>query len=357
MAEKILHPLSILTQPAEDLNTVLHPFFVLSYHTVQNSIDVLSRHPRAKENLDEIELGLKQLLATSPCSFPMEKQRDEDRCISYITKNDNCKLYLFIRSFNHKFIAFVSHWPIFTFFRNFCQFIENDVSIDAVLPYIYTFCEFPVLALPSIDYKFIFGKSNATISFGSLCNLEQEDFDAIALTTLTPYMMVKAWEAIIVERNVIVTSKDTSLLLPCCEFLKKIISPMTLAKTHYIPVIPALDCLDSTGAYVMGVDLKMLTENDWPLPGVVILNLDRSTVIHTPTGPGEEPYIAAPPLLLQRMVEEIENKIKAPVGDWFERSISKTCSIEESPSNASYSKRCTEILKYFSFINISLLSP
>lgn len=129
VSEKILHPLSILTRPAEDLNTILHSFFVLSYNKVQNSIDVLSRHPRIKKNIDEIELGLKQLLATSPT---MEKQQDEDRCISYITKNNECRLYLFIRSFNHKFIAFVSHWPIFTFFRNFCQFIENDISIDAV---------------------------------------------------------------------------------------------------------------------------------------------------------------------------------------------------------------------------------
>lgn len=349
----ILHPIRILAQPDADITTVIHSFFVLAYDPTKMCIDVLARHPLNRKNIDQAEDGLKQFLID-----PQVLSNSEELCVSHVMTNHDGRLFLFARCYNQKMIAFVSALPILSFFRSLLKQLEVS-PIESILPTIYTFSEFPVLPLPFVNYRFQFGESDSVISFGGLQYVEETDLDVIAMTVLTPIMMVKAWEAIILDRSILVVSKDTSLLLPCCEFLRKLISPMSFSGT-FIPIMPSIELLEATGTFLMGADLNMLASSDAPLSGIVILDLDRRMIIHTPiiTGQGlpEEPYLAAPPCLLQNMLKRITAKQQEPLAKWFQRSFNEASSIEDLRSNSSCSKRCTEVLKFFSFINTSLLS-
>jgi hypothetical protein len=348
-----LHPIRILAQPDADITTVLHSFFVLAYDPVKSSIDVLARHPLSRKNIDQAEDGLKQFLVD-----PQVLGSNEEMCVSHVMTNHDGRLFLFARCFKHKIIGFVSALPIISFLRSLLRQLEVS-PVENILPIIYTFCEFPILPLPSVHYNFQFADTSVVISFGGLQNVEEPDMDIIAMTVLTPFMMVKAWEAIILDRSVLVVSKDTSLLLPCCEFLRKLISPMSFSGT-FIPIMPSIELLEACGTFLMGADLNVLTATDAPLSGVVILDLDRRLIIHTPIvygqGLPEEPYLAAPPALLQTMLKKITLKQQDPLAKWMQRGCAQSYGIEEFRSNASCSKRCTDVLKYFSFINTALLS-
>jgi hypothetical protein len=352
-----LHPLRILSNNGDaDITTVLHSFFVFAFDPVKSSVDTLARHPINRKNIDTAEDGLKQFL----CVPSLFAQDSEEFCVSHVMTNHDGRLFLFARCFNHKIIAVVSPLPILSFFRTLLNQLET-LQLEYILPTIYTFCEFPVLPIPSLQYQFEFpnNPSLATISFGSLEFVEDSDFDVIAMTVLTPIMMVKAWEALIVERSVLVVSKDISLLLPCCEFLRKLIAPMSFSGT-YVPVMPSSELLEATGTFLMGVELNMLVNTGVPLSGIVLLDLDRRLVIHTPIVYGqnlpEDPYYCAPSCVLQNILRTITAKTQEPLGKWFQRPFHQNYDLESSPSYVSTSRRCTEVLKTFFLINSSLLS-
>ncbi len=353
---EVLHPIRLLAQPDADITTVFHSFFVFSYDPLKQSVDTLARHPLNRKNLEQAEDGLKQFL-TNPDFF----QNNEDICVSHVMTNHDGRLFLFARCYHHKIIAIVSVLPILSFFRSFMNYLETAPS-DSILPTVYTFCEFPILPLPSLNYQFEFTPTlTGTINFGHLQNLEENDMDIIAMTVLTPTMIIKAWETLILERSILIVSKDTSLLLPVCDFIRKLITPMSYPGT-FIPIMPSIELLDATGFFIMGADVNQVINSDAKLSGIVILDLDRQTIIHTPIITGqnlpEEPYCGAPLCLLQNIYRLILQKTHDPLNKWLTRSFNKSSNtkmndIEYPISN---SKRCTEILKIFSFINTAILS-
>jgi hypothetical protein len=262
----------------------------------------------------------------------------------------------YLQDVKNKILAVVSSWPIFSFFRNLLSYLENAPT-NMALPTIYSLCEIPVLPIPFAKYQIELSFTiSPIITFGAMQNVEESDFDTIALTIFTPFMMIKAWEAMILDRSILVVSKNLSLLFPCCEFLRKLIYPLPFSGA-FVPVLPSIELLEATGTFLMGVESKLLSSSEMSLAGIVILNLDLRKVIHTPPNP-EDPYYAAPPFLLQSMLDKVISIQNMNIENWLQRPIHQSNEREpvQSDFHVSFSNRSTELLQYFAFVTTCLLS-
>ena len=345
---ELFHPIRLMAKPDGDLTTVLHSFFLFTFDAIAQSADVICRHPRMRKNIEMVEEGLKGLITET-----LLYNDSKDVSVANVLTNHDGRLYVYASGTRQKIIAVVSSLPAIAFSRCLLQLL-NDEPSESLLPMIYSLCELPLIPIPNISYQFKFANNAASIQFSELEHVVDLDMDVVVLSILSPIMIVKAWEALIVERRVVVASVNTALLLPVCEFLKKLIAPFSFVGT-YIPVIPSsgIEALEAPGNFIIGVDSTALKSSSVSLSGIVMIDLDRRSIIHTPTT-SDDPYYAAPSCLITYLHRVVTQVVDEPLSRWMNRSIMNNQVCPYNPE--AWSQRATNIIRVFAKANLSILS-
>lgn len=338
---EILHPIRSMAKTDGELATLIHSFFMLS---IENGIsEVNCRHPLFRKNVETVEEGLKGL------SQDILASGSEYKFTCHVLTNHDGRLYVFSRCSNNKIVSFVSMLPIMSFCKEILDVLDFE-PLESILPTIYTFCEIPILPLPNFSYCFKLFKSSLRIKFSILELVEDTNIDMLALASLTPEIIVKAWEALIMERRILVLSSREEFLLPVCEFLRRILTPLSFIGT-YIPILPSsgVEAVEAPGTFIVGAKTDLIKSSTLMLNGIVIIDLDSKRIIHTPTT-NDEPYYAAPPSTISKLFQTVSELMSDRIAKFIS---SPNC---QNFSNTIFSDIATDIIREFNKTNLSILS-
>jgi hypothetical protein len=349
---EILHPIRLLARPDGELNTLIHSVFTGTFDTNTLSLEFNSKHPLFRKNIETVEDGLRGLLSDQLSN----KVNQDEFTFSFVMTNHDGRLYVFNAVSNYKTISIVTSLPISYLCRNLFAMIGEEPT-ELILPTIYALCELPILPMTKIKYNFLLSNNQCNLNFDELEQPEDFEKSSIILQCLTPYMMARSWEALMVERRVLVTSSHPQLLLPICEFLRKLISPLPFMGV-YIPELPGsqVEAIDAPGTFVIGVDTILLKRAAMDLNGIVVLDIDRKRIVYTPTIE-EDPYYAAPPVIISNILNQIDNVVYHPIVNRLCRPIQTAeeqsqCLLGDHDLN----KILTDIQRIFVRINVCMLS-
>lgn len=355
---ELFHPIRLMARPDGELTTALHSFFLFTFDAATACAETICRHPRSRRNIDMVEEGLKglitEMLLSNNNSSSSNNNSNAQISLSNVLTNHDGRLYIYACGTRQKIAALVTALPAISLCRNLLRQL-NDEPTEHLLPAIYTLCELPVLPAPKVSYQFRLSSSVSSVQFSEMEHAVDIDMDVVVLSLLSPEMIVKAWEALVVERRVVVTSSNSALLLPVCEFLKRLLTPFSFVGT-YIPFIPSsgIEALEAPGNFIIGVDAAALKESSVSLSGIVLLDLDRRAIIHTPTTP-DDPYYAAPSCLLLYLHRAVTTVLDQPLAQWLSRS-----PFDSGPSpphsERGWSQRAANIVRTFAKTNLAILS-
>jgi len=132
--------------------------------------------------------------------------------------------------------------------------------------------------------------------------------------------IITVWHCLALERQVLFTSTQLSLLTECCEIVLSLLFPMRWSHA-YIPVLPhfLIPMLSAPMPYLCGIDKGILADCLYDLSQeCVVVDLDCNLVT---LGPQTEPLPALPP----NIVGMLRSKLEENVGMVFReaRSLSK----------------------------------
>jgi hypothetical protein len=229
-------------------------------------------------------------------------------------------------------------------------------------------CETPIIQVPYLRYDIQFTYGSALLNISSAGQVEDDDMTLITIRLMDPNMLVAAWEALILERKVLVISSVPSAVRYCCEFLRRLVHPLVVVNT-YIPFLHRilLNTIEAPFPYLVGAESKTIYESDVDLSDTVVVDLDRKTV----TAPSSGHHSGgAPESLKQTLINEIANIIVAPLANWVSRTSDKECVRREGidknsmeyhdfahPHTLQSQRNCTSaIIECFIRANLSILS-
>jgi hypothetical protein len=187
--------------------------------------------------------------------------------------------------------------------------------------------------------------------------VEDFDIDYIVLSVMTPMMLVKAWEAIVLEKKVLVVSSTDSIITACCEFLRRMVSPLVIVNT-YVPLLPLqlIDAVDAPFPYLLGTNTKLLKDNIVDLSDTVVIDLDTRRVVPRVVK-SDRPEVNASIALISKLAQEVSDIMLLPLGEWFHRTSDANTHPSLSPfSEHSYISRATRIQHVFKRTNLDLMS-
>ena len=182
--------------------------------------------------MDTIESGL-ELFVTDALS----KSEDEESFGNFvITTSDGTRFFAYFKGFKDKIFVCTSRFPLLSFSRNLLELIsfENSNLIESIF---LCLCETPIYPAYRLTYQIQLTNGTANIDFSNIEQVDDTDSNFIVLSLFTPLILVTAWEAIILERKVLVVCSVSSVLGACCEFLRRISLPLVTVNT-FVPVLP-----------------------------------------------------------------------------------------------------------------------
>lgn len=242
-----------------------------------------------------------------------------------LTKNDAQRCYCYWRTNQSKIFVAVTPLPLICFTRQMLDAIATE-NVDEFPRIMTTLCEVPILPTPGVQYDFKFNDGDINLSFSELEQVLDEEVFAIALQILHPGILVAAWGAIILERKVLVTSCMTSVLEPCCEFLRKLALPLTIS--NYVPNLsePFLQVVEAPFPYLYGTNSTLLAAHpEIDLGETIIIDLDKRSVRYPTTYNDQK----LPPIIFNRVLKNINEVMLSGWNDLVSRSNHN--SVNQSP--------------------------
>lgn len=347
-----LHPIRLLARPDGELTTVVHSVLLCTIDKTTAAVEVVSKHPQFRKNIEVVEDGIKGLLLEQ--ILEDGELREVDSTCNFVLTNHDGRLYVYASISKNRIIAVVCSLPLFSFCRNLLERIGEE-SLEVMTPTVYALCELPLFPLPNTAYDFAFSDGKSLLSFDDVELVKDFELHALVLGALTPIMMIRAWEALIVERRILVASSYSALLLPCCEFIRRLISPLPFMGA-YIPQLPAsgVEAIEAPGTFIIGVDTNTLRRSSLDLSGIVVLDLDRKTVIFTPSTE-DDPYYAAPPVIINNLLHGVNTLLNGPSAKWYNRSI-QSSDLRHPYLDGGVSTILSTISRLFIKLNVSMLS-
>jgi len=339
-----------LARTDANLTTLFHSFYLVEFLKDSNDTKVVQRYPQDRVDTDAIESGLKLFLVDA-----LVNRTSRDTTGSFILTPSSFRYFAFFRGFDTRMLVAVSNLPIIPVARRIFDLLDYEVpsSIPATL---LTLCELPVFPGAGLQYDVGLGAGEASVRFSSVEQVEDVELDHTVLSIMTPMMLVKAWEALVLERKVLVMSSVSSVIPAVCEFLRRMVSPLNIINT-YVPLLSLqlIETVEAPTPYLLGANTKLLKENIVDLSDTVVVDLDMRTVIPRLQKPGS-PDTSASINLVATLASEINSIMLSPCGEWYNRPTSASCASFSPFNEASYVSKSVRILEAFKRTNLELIS-
>jgi len=337
------HPLRCLTRTDCHAGSLYHSFYLIDMVDVEKQqIHVAIQVPSADRlNLDTVYAGLqlfvldavssmlaaeaakKQEWATLPplhtqariseaasadtapssAASSVEDGVEADQFGTFVITGENAsRHYCCWRGTPQRMFVAASVYPCMSFTRQVLDLVGLE-SQEQMLATLTSLCEAPIQPACGLRYEFMFNqgrKVSIRISEGEQVN-DTEIF-MLATHVMHPMMIVSAWEAIVLERKVLVRCSTPSLIAPCCEFFRRLVLPYVVVNT-YVPVLSEqlLTAIEAPFPYLVGADTAILSKYPWiDLSDTVVVDLD-SRIVTFPTYDSAR----APKSMVDRLTQEI----------------------------------------------------
>ena len=243
---------------------------------------------------------------------------------------------------------------ISSFARNLFELLQYEESSN-IYQILSTVCNFPILPVCGLIYKLPLSKGIASLKFSLTEQIEDIDVALSSISLLNANMMVLVWEALLLERKVVVVSTTCSLVSLCCEFLRKLVLPFPLVNT-FVPLLPEslLNTIEAPFPYLVGADSEILRRSQVDTSDSVVVDLDSCCVYEPKNG---NPQCGASAALKNRMISEITDILRSPIQEWVTRSSRCTNDVPPYPLSPRALLTCvTNIQQAFIRVNLSLMS-
>ena len=308
------HPIACLTRSDGETSTCYHSFYWIEL-SPDKTVNVLARIPSKTTEADNVEQGLHIFINDVRDSGSAEI----DSCGNFVlTTLDGSRYYAFWRGLHSRLFVALSRLPHLSFSRQLTILLSTE-STGSIRPLLLTLCETPILPACGLSYSLRFNSGSLSLEFNSSEQVIDNDINMVPLSIFSPQMLVAAWESIMLERKVLLTSDHYSIVSPCCEFLRRLILPLNLVNT-FVPLLPRqlIDAIEAPFPYLYGAVTSSLLESGIDLSNIVWIDLDNRTV-SMPKISYENPDVSAPAPLQLSLIKDINDILMKPVANWMQR--------------------------------------
>lgn len=366
-----IHPLRLLARIDTDVTTIFHSFFLINILVDANDessrqMKVVRRIPSFRDRIETIQSGLELFVLDA---VSKEKTDDAETFGNFVvTTSEGARSFAFWKSYKNKVFVAVSPIPLLTFCRRLFEYLRFE-DIDHLFPLLLCLTEAPILPGPGLNYDVNLTAGSIPINFSSVEQPDDEDINFIALSLFSPKMLVSAWESLILEHKVLVVSSDPGVIGACCEFLRRMVAPLSIINT-YVPYLPALliDTVEAPIPYLLGADIETLFNNRVDLSDTVVIDLDSRSVI-PPSNKSANPKTPLPRPLISKLEKDINTILLSPMGSWYNRpnSLGRPLDQTNNPKNTNTNSNSSKFSNSSNFsknsspslneINLSPMSP
>lgn len=252
----------------------------------------------------------------------------------------------------------MSKFPLSSFARQVFALMQLEAA-SSIPQILLNLCETPVLPAANTQYEFKLPSGSATLNFSSIEQVDDLDVNMIATTLLSPSMIVAAWEAILMERKLLVTSVNSGVIPACCEFLRRAVAPFSIINT-YVPLLPEqlLGTIEAPFPYLLGANSVQVKNAFIDTSEVLILDIDNRCIVEPQI---KETLVRAPADLRERLVAELNAILMGPMAKYCERTApsddpTAMMSAKYPFSEQSINARATAMLSVLIRTSISLLT-
>lgn len=254
-----------------------------------------------------------------------------------------------------------------TFTRSIFSCLKQE-SLSTLPQVMSTLCEFPIIDTAGARYEVKMSGATLPLQFNRLGMVDDFDMYTIALRLLSPQMMVDAWECLMLEYKVLVVASSKEVIPLCCEFLRRMVSPLVVVNT-YVPLLPSslLNAIEAPFPYLLGAQVDDVLSNFIDLTDTAVIYLDEQRV-QLPHNEMTPPHEMAPKSLKTSLIKEINGILMKGLSDWVARpcdSTERLLTIMSPPNEASCSShpmsanvqinQAVKIFEIFLWQNLSLL--
>eukprot|EP01041_Mallomonas_annulata_P010490 gene10490-21883_t len=319
------HPIWLLARTDAELTKLYHSFYIATTTSV-NDIKILQRVPQNKPGVDDIESGLKLFLKEA-----IDVGGGSLEWGSFaVATSLGIRYFLSWRLIGTRYFVAASSMPTISFSRELFALLETELPSN-VPTILHMLCEIPILPSCGIRYKIKFSKGSAILDFTSSEQTNERDVAMVALTLLNANMMVAGWEAILLERKVLIKSSSTAVISAICEFFRRIVLPLPFVNV-FIPLLPEvlLSTIEAPFPYLVGAESETLRNAQVDLSDTVIIDVDGCCVIDprgntTSTTSNTNSYSSsslgssAPLFIKQSLISNINDILIGPLDAWMKR--------------------------------------
>jgi hypothetical protein len=360
-----IHPLRLLARTDADVSEVYHSFFFAEY--IGGQMTLVHKVPtfRKKKVDEDLEIGV-QFFITEFASKPFITDTFGQ---FVVTSSVGTKYNVFWRSLESRMFIAVTSFYLLTFTRELFSLLPSIPAADLYVTLL-SLCETPMLPISGVQYNINFQRvlkgssaselvDSAFIKPIKFSNVEQVcdwSINAVALSVFNAKMLVSAWEAILLERKVLVASTNAALIAPCCEFLRRLVLPLMVINT-YVPYLTPLiiNTLDSPLPYLVGADTNDVLNSFIDLSETVVVDLDAQEVLQPSTAFSEA---SAPPLMVSKLVKDLNAILLGRWSTWMTSSDSLNLQGQRTAplAPATITDIADQVIQLFVDCNLSILS-
>lgn len=353
------HPLTCLTRSDGEISMCYHSFYWIEL-LPDGRLDVTARIPSAMSDVDIVEQGLHIFISDVNDRGSLKKES----CGNFVlTSSDGSRFYAFWCGLHSRVFVAVSRFPHFSFSRQLMVLLGTEVT-SSIKAQLLTLCETPIMPSSGLSYILQFDSGSAKLDFNSCEQINDCDVNMIPVSLFTPHMLIAAWESILLERKVLIISVSSSIISPCCEFLRRLMLPLNLVNT-FVPLLPRqlINAIEAPFPYLCGAETPFVLESEANLSNIVLIDLDLRTVT-MPEISSENPDVSVPNSLKVQLLKEITDIMVRPYTDWIDRpctlmrgsALSMPHLAHRPSAEDSQSLQADQIMRLFITTNISLLT-
>ncbi len=283
-----------------------------------------------------------------------------------ITGGDATRYFATWRGSINKIFVAVSRFSFPSFTRKVFELLELE-GVESLPRTLMNLCVLPIAPGCGISYEIELEHGYVPLKFSSNEYVADEDYSLLAATFLTPNILLNTWEAIIMERKVLVVSSTSEIIPHVCDILRRLVLPLSYVNT-YIPFLTKefdSSIVEAPVPFLIGAETSYILEQGPDLSELVIVDLDTRTVrfgaglsdVHHHSSQHRiglpHHHIGLPSSMIYQILRDLSNAMASPMASYAVRA----CSNATSSSLDKYlNSQIDSILKIFIDANLSLIS-